>query len=74
MENKITLKKYLEYLGLSTTNELRYDLGYKLARIFDSKRLGEKERIEEDGLEVRIYDITFFDYKSVQKTILKSLK
>ena len=65
-----TLKKYLIESKLSVTDAQRFDLGYKVARLWDKELQGSKSRVKEDGFIVRNYPITFLNSESCTKLIL----
>ena len=68
-----TLKKYLNENKLSISDAQRFDLGYKVARLWDKKRKGEKSHTIEDEFKVRLYPVKFLNSKSCSKLILDYL-
>ena len=70
----MTLKNFLESNGITISNEDRCKLGLRISQIWDSKKLGDKIKIVEDGYKVTDYPIEYLDSKIVINTIMRSLK
>ena len=69
----VTLKKFLNENKVTISNPQRFDLGYKIARIWDSKKMGIKSHAIENDFKVRVYPIEFLESKTVSKKIVKYL-
>ena len=67
----ITLKEHLENSFISVSEAQRFDLGYKIARIWDSQKKGAKTYKNENDFNVRTYPKEFLYSKSVTKYIVK---
>jgi len=69
----ITLRKFLNENKITISEPQRFDLGYKIARIWDSKQMGLKTYKIENDFKVRSYPIEFLESKTVTKKIVKYL-
>lgn len=68
-----TLKEHLKDNKLSISDAQRFDLGYKLARLWDKENQGLKTHTIEDEFKVRNYPLSFINSESVSKLILDYL-
>jgi len=66
----ITLKAYLNENKLSISDAQRFDLGYKVARLWDKQKRGKKTYIIEDDFKVRNYPLNFINSESCNNLIL----
>lgn len=54
-----TLKEFLEQNELNISHAQRFDLGYKVARLWDKQKRGKKIYKLEDEFNVRVYPNEF---------------
>lgn len=70
----MTLKNFLETNGITISDQDRCKLGLRLSKIWDSKRLGDKDKVPELTYKVTDYPIEYMESKIVINTIMKFLK
>jgi hypothetical protein len=70
----MTLKEFLTTNGITISNEDRCKLGLRIAQIWDSKRLGDKDKVLEGTYKVTDYPIEYLESKIIINTIMKFLK
>jgi len=66
-----TLKQHLVTVTISDSQ--RFDLGYKIARLWDKQKRGEKTYTIEDEFKVRQYPVPFLHSDEVSDLIIKFL-
>ena len=69
----MTLKNFLKTNGINLTNSDRARLGYRVASIWNSQKMGKKDMVKEDDYEVIDYPVRFLECDSVVKNITKFL-
>jgi len=70
----MTLKNFLQTNGITISDQDRCKLGLRLAQIWDSKRLGEKIKVDEGSYKVTDYPIIYLESKIIINTIMRFLK
>ena len=70
----MTLKTFLESNRITISDQDRCKLGLRLAQIWDSKRLGDKIKVDEDTYKVTNYPIEYLESKIIINTITRFLK
>ena len=72
-----TLKQFLTENGINLTDEQRYKLGARIGQSWSSLNYNngkERQYIDENSYNVRLYENEFLNDKKVRRCILKFLK
>ena len=72
-----TLKQFLTENGINLTDEQRYKLGARIGQSWSSRNYNngkERQYIDENSYNVRLYENEFLNDKKVRRCILKFLK
>jgi len=64
-----TLKQHLHLITISES--LRFDLGWRVARLWDKQKRGKKTYTIESDFKVRLYPLEFLEQEEVTDLILE---